>query len=79
MSPALSRVPLSVTSWTVARQAPLSVGFSRQYWSGWPFLPPGDLSNPGIEPVSLTLQVDSLPTEPLGKPRLCHEDRVPQA
>ena len=42
------------TSWTVARQAPLSMGFSRQeYWSGWPFPSSGDLPNPGIEPASL--------------------------
>ena len=41
------------TSWTVAHQAPLSMGFSRQeYWSGLPFLPPGDLPDPGVEPVS---------------------------
>ena len=47
-------VSSSVTLWTVARQAPLSRGFSRQeYWSGLPFPPPGDLPNPGIEPVSL--------------------------
>ena len=40
--------------WTIARQAPLSMGFSRQeYWSGLPFPPPGDLPDPGIEPVSL--------------------------
>ena len=45
--------PFAVT-WTVARQAPLSVGFSRQeYWSGLPFSPPGDLLDPGIEHVSL--------------------------
>ena len=44
----------SVTLWTVAHQAPLSMGFSRQeYWSGLPSPPPGDLPNPGIEPVSL--------------------------
>ena len=48
-----SRVPLSVTLWTVARQTPLSMGFSRQgYWSGLPCPPPGDLPNPGIEPAS---------------------------
>ena len=42
-----------VTPWTVARQAPLSMGFSRQeYWSGFPFPPPGDLPNPGIECAS---------------------------
>ena len=40
-----------VTPWTVARQAPLSLGFPRQeYWSGLPFLSPGDLPDPGIEP-----------------------------
>ena len=54
-----------VTLWTLACQAPLSVGFSRQeYWSGLPCPLPGDLPDPGIEPVSLTLlpwQVDSLP------------------
>ena len=50
-----SRVRLFVTPWTVARQAPLSMGFSRQeYWSGFRCPPPGDLSEPKIEPVSLT-------------------------
>ena len=50
------------TTWTVAHQAPLSIGFSRQeYWSGLPFPSPGDLPNPGINPTSPTLQVDSLP------------------
>ena len=50
-----SRVQLSATPWTVARQAPLSMGFSRQeYWSGLPCPPPGDLANPGMEPMSLT-------------------------
>ena len=53
-----------VTSWTVACQDPLSMGFSRQeYWSGWPFPSPGDLPDPGIEPRSPALQADSLPTE----------------
>ena len=48
--------------WTVAHQAPLSMGFSRQeYWSGLPCPPQGDLSEPGIEPVSPALQADSLP------------------
>ena len=52
----LSRVRLVATSWTVAHQAPLSMGFSRQeYWSGLPLPPPGDLPNPGIKPASLTL------------------------
>ena len=49
-----SHVQLCATLWTVARQAPLSIGFSRQeYWSGLPFPPSQDLPNPGIEPVSL--------------------------
>ena len=48
-----SIVSLFATLWTVARQAPQSMGFSRQeYWSGLPFLPPGDLPDPGIEPES---------------------------
>ena len=52
-----------------ARQAPLSVGFSRQgYWSGWPCPPAGDLPNPDTEPRSPALQADSLPSEPPGKP-----------
>ena len=56
---------------TVARQAPLSIRFSRQeYWSGLPFPSPGDLPDPGIEPGSLTLRADSLPSEPPGKPHL---------
>ena len=54
--------------WTVAHQAPLSMGFSRQeYWSGLPFPPPGDLPDPGIEPMSLSLlnwQKGSLPLVP---------------
>ena len=55
----------SVTPWTVAHQAPLSIEFSRQeYWSGLPFPFPRDLPNPGIEPGSPALQADSLPTEP---------------
>ena len=49
----LSRVQLFVTLWTVAYQAPLSMGFSRQkYWSWFPFPSPGDLPNPGIQPGS---------------------------
>ena len=56
---------------TVARQAPLSMGFSRQeYWSGFPCPPPGVLPNPAIEPESPALQVDFLSTEPAGKPRV---------
>ena len=58
----------SATPWTVAYQAPPSVGFSRQeYWSGLPFPSPGDLPNPRIEPGSSTLQADALPSEPIGK------------
>ena len=64
-----SVVSNSVTPWTVARQAPLSGGFSRQeYWSGLPFPSPGDLLDPGIEPGSPALQADSLLSEPPGKP-----------
>ena len=62
----------SATSWTVARQAPLSVGFPRQeYCIGWPFIPPGDLPNPGIEspsPASPALAGGFFTTEPPGKP-----------
>ena len=62
-----SVVSNSATPWTVAHQAPVSMGFSRQeYWSGLPFPLLGDLPNPGIEPGS-TLQADSLPFEPRGK------------
>ena len=51
----LSRIQLYVTPWTVARQPPLSMGFSwQEYWSGLPFHIPGDLPNPGIELSSLT-------------------------
>ena len=58
----------SVTSWTLARQVPLPMGFSRQeYWSGLPFPSPGDLPNSGIEPRSPTLWTDSLSSEPPGK------------
>ena len=49
----LSRVQLFAILWTVARQVPLSMGFSRQeYWSGLPFPPSEDLPDPGTEPVS---------------------------
>ena len=57
---------LSATPQAVARQAPLSMRLPRQeYWSGLPFPPPGDLSDPGIEPA---LQEDSSLLDPLGKP-----------
>ena len=65
----LSRLRPFATPWTVAYQAPLSMGFSRQgYWSGLPFPSLGDLPNSGIEPGSPTLQTDALPSEPPGKP-----------
>ena len=61
-----SVVSNSAIPWTVARQAPLSVGFSRQeYWSGLPFPTPGDLPNPGIEPMSLPSM--SLPSTTLAE------------
>ena len=62
-------VPSSfATPQIVARQAPLSMGFSRQEcWSGLPFPSPGDLPNPGIKPRTAALQTDSLPTETQGK------------
>ena len=67
-----SSVSLFVTPWTVARQAPLSMGFFRQeYWSGFPCPPPGDLPDPGIKPtspVSPALQVDALLLNHWGKP-----------
>ena len=57
------------TPWTVAHQAPPSMGFSREeYWSGVPFPSPEDLLNSGIEPGSPTLHADSLPSELPGKP-----------
>ena len=64
----LSLVQLFVTPWTVACQAPLSMGFSRQeYWSGLQFPSPGDLPNPEIEPGSPALQADTLSSEPLAE------------
>ena len=67
----LSRLWLFATPWTVAFQAPLFIGFSRQeYWSGLPCSPPVDLPNSGIEPRSPALQADSLLSEPPGKPTI---------
>ena len=58
----VSCVRLFVTPWTIARQAPLSMEFSRrEYWSGLPFPSPGDLLDPGMEFRSPALQADSLP------------------
>ena len=62
-------VQLSATPWTVARQAPLSVGFSRQeYWSGLPCPSPGGFPDPRVEPGSLALQADSLLAGLRGEP-----------
>ena len=62
-----SPVLLFVTPWTVAHQAPPSMGFSTQeYWSGLPFPSPGDLPDPGIKPRFPTLQADALTSEPSG-------------
>ena len=69
----LSRVWFFVILWTVAYQDPSYVEFSKQeYWSGLPFPSPGDLPNPGIEPRSPSLQADTLPSEPPGKPKGQH-------
>ena len=66
---AKSRLILA-TLWTIVRQAPQSMGFSRQaYWSGLPFPSPGELPNPGIEPRSLAFQADSFPAELSGHPK----------
>ena len=66
----LSGVGLSATPGTVARQAPLSLGFSRQeYWSGLPFSSPGDLPDPGIEPASPASQADSSLLSRRGSPK----------
>ena len=60
----LSRVRLFATLWTVALQAPPSMGFFRQeHWSALPFPSPGDLPNPGIEPRSPALQAEALTTK----------------
>ena len=68
----LRRVLLFVTPWTIAHQAPQSMGFSRQaYWRRLPCLLPGDLPDPGIKPtspVSPALQADSLPLSHWGNP-----------
>ena len=64
-----SHTQLFETLWTIACYDPQSMGFSRQeYWSGLPCSSPRNLPDPGIKPVSPALQMDSLPTEPPGKP-----------
>ena len=58
-----------MTPWTVAYQTPLFMEFSRQeYWSGLPFSSPGDLPNPGMEPLSPALARGFFTAEPPGKP-----------
>ena len=64
----LNPVQLFETPWTAAYQAPLSMGLSqREYWSGLPCPPPGDLAHPGTEPVSRIAE-EFFTAEPLGKP-----------
>ena len=74
---------LFVTPWTIACQAPLSMGFSRQdYWSELLCPPPGVLPDPGNElksPASPALQVDSLPREPPRKPRVAFRWHLSEA
>ena len=67
-----------MTPWTVAHQAPLSMGFSRQeYWSGLPSPSPGHLPNPAIEPVSPALQTDSLPLSHWGSSKMwCRQYKI---
>ena len=66
-----SSIRLFATLWTVACQASLSMGFSRQeYWSGLPCPPPGNLPDPGIEPSTPALQVDSLALNHLRSPKV---------
>ena len=66
----------SATLRTVAHEAPLSMGFSKQeYWSGLPCPPPGDLSDPGIEPTSPAPQADSLQLSQQGSPLKCIDVR----
>ena len=60
----LHNIQLFATPWTIADQAPLSMG----YWSGWPFPSPGDLHNPQVKFGSPALEANSLPSEPPGSP-----------
>ena len=63
--------------WAVAHQTLLSIEFSRQeYWSGLPFSSPENLPDPATEPMSPSLQVDSLPSEPPGTPQNFHNDHL---
>ena len=68
-----SHIRLSATPWTIAAGLLCPWEFSRQeYWSSLPWPPPGDFPNPEIEPRSPTLQADSLPSQPPGKPIHTH-------
>ena len=68
-----SHVRLFVTLWTIALQAPLSMGISKQeHWSGLPCPPPGDLPTQGLNLCLLHWQESSLPPPPPGKPSNCH-------
>ena len=72
-----SHVWLLVTVWMAAHQDPLSMGFCRQgYWSELPCPPPGDLPNPGTEPISPALQMDSLPLSHLGSQQMCRDQTI---
>ena len=68
-------VQLFVTPWTVAHQAPLSMGCPRQeHWNGFPVSLPGDLPGPGIKPASPALAGTFFTTEPPGKPNILLQD-----
>ena len=68
----LSHISFFATTWTIAHQAPLPMGFSRQeYWSGLPFPPPGDLPDTGTKLASPALAAEFLTTEPPGKSLVC--------
>ena len=72
----LNHVQLFVTPWTVARQAPLSLGFPRQeYWAGLPFPSLEDLPNSGIEPVSPAPADVFFITVPPGKPKCLKQQK----
>ena len=74
----LSRVRLFATPWTVARQAPLSMGILQaRIWSALPCPPPGDLPNPGIKPRSPALQVILYHLSHRGSPRILEQVAIP--
>ena len=69
---------LFATPWTVALQASLPLGFSRQeYWNGLPFHPSGDLPNPGIKSMSSELASRFFTTEPPAKPKITLTSDIP--